>query len=337
MPGRRETVPDRNFALDLVRTTEAAALAAAHWAGRGEKNLADGAAVDAMRLMFDTVPVDGIVVIGEGEKDEAPMLYNGEKVGSGEGPAVDIAVDPIDGTTLLSRGEGGALAVVAASERGTMFDPGPCVYMEKIAAGPEGGPALDITLGIEANVRNVAKARGMEVEDITVTLLDRDRNTEAIERVRKMGARVRLIEHGDIAGALSAAMAGTGIDMLYGIGGTPEGVTSAAALRCLGGVMQGRLWPRNDDERQRAIEAGYDLGRVLTTEDLVGGEEVFFAATGVTDGVLLQGVRYTSGGATSESIVMRGKTGTIRRIASEHRWDKLTKIANVEYRGTPRG
>ncbi|MCA1830171.1 MAG: class II fructose-bisphosphatase [Actinomycetota bacterium] len=330
MPRGEGAVPDRNLALDLVRTTEAAALASARWVGRGEKNPADGAAVDAMRLMFNTVPVDGIVVIGEGEKDEAPMLYNGEHVGAG-GPAVDIAVDPIDGTTLLSRGQEGALAVVAAAERGTMFDPGPCVYMEKIAAGPEGGPALDITRSIEENVRAVAAAREMEVQDITVIILDRDRNKEAIDRVRKIGARVKLIEHGDIAAALTAAMPSTGVDILYGIGGTPEGVTAAAALRCLGGIMQGRLWPRNDEERKTAIDLGYDLDRVLTTEDLCGGDEVFFAATGVTDGVLLQGVRYTPTGATSESLVMRAKSGTTRRILSEHRFRKLQQIAGNRY------
>lgn len=260
------------------------------------------------------------------------MLYNGEAVGTGEGPQVDIAVDPIDGTTLMSRGQGDALSVVAASERGTMFDPGPCVYMEKIAAGPEGGRALDLTRSIEDNIREVARARKMDARDITVVILDRDRNREAIERTRAIGARVRLIEHGDIAGALSAAMRGTGVDMLYGIGGTPEGVTSAAALRCVGGVIQGRLWPRNDEERRAAIDAGYDLDRVLTTEDLCGGDEVFFAATGVTDGVFLQGVRYFTGHATSESLVMRARSGTVRRIHSEHRWDKLSEIAPDRYR-----
>ncbi|HEX9712950.1 MAG TPA: class II fructose-bisphosphatase [Actinomycetota bacterium] len=324
--------PDRNLALDLVRTTEAAALAAARWSGRGEKKAADQAAVDAMRLMFNSIPLDGIVVIGEGEKDEAPMLFNGEHLGTGELPAVDIAVDPIDGTTLLSRGQGDALAVVAASERGTMFDPGPCMYMEKIAAGPLGGSALDLDASIEDNVRNVAKARSMDPQDITVTILDRERNQDAIDRVRAMGSRVRLIEHGDIAGAISAAMEGTGVDVLYGIGGTPEGVTSAAALRCIGGTILGRLWPRNDEERAAAIEQGYDLSRVLTTDDLVAGDNVFFAATGLTDGPLLQGVRYLPGGATTESIVMRSRSGTIRRIASRHRWEKLTKISNVEYR-----
>ena len=331
MPRGEGAVPDRNLALDLVRTTEAAALACARLVGRGDKNAADQAAVDAMRLVFNAVPVEGVVVIGEGEKDEAPMLFNGEQVGAGGGPQVDIAVDPIDGTTLMSRGQGDALAVVAAAERGAMFDPGPCVYMEKIVAGPEGGPVLDLNAPIEDNVRAVAKAREMSVQDITVTILDRPRNQEAIDKVRAIGARVHLIEHGDIAGALTAAMRGTGVDMLYGIGGTPEGVTAAAALRCLGGVIQGRLWPRNDDERRAAIDAGYDLDRVLMTEDLCGGEEVFFAATGVTDGVLLQGVRYTTGGATSESIVMRARTGTVRRIFSEHRFSKLGQIAGGKY------
>jgi len=333
MPRGEGPVPDRNLALDLVRCTEAAALAAARWVGRGDKNAADGAAVDAMRLMFNTVAVDGIVVIGEGEKDEAPMLYNGEHVGTGEPPAVDVAVDPIDGTRLTSRGEDNALSVVAVAERGAMFDPGPCVYMEKIAAGPEGSPAIDITASIEDNVRNVAKARGMEPQDITVTILDRERHQEAIDRVRKMGARVRLITDGDVAGAITAAKAGTGVDLLWGIGGTPEGVVSAAALKCIGGEIQGRLWPRNDDERKAAVDAGYDLDKVLTTEDLCGGDEAFFAATGVTDGVLLQGVRYTADGATSQSMVMRARTGTVRVISSEHHWKKLMEISNINYRG----
>jgi fructose-1,6-bisphosphatase II len=333
MPRGEGPVPDRNLALDLVRCTEAAALAAARWVGRGDKNAADGAAVDAMRLMFNTVAVDGIVVIGEGEKDEAPMLYNGEHVGTGDPPAVDVAVDPIDGTRLTSRGEGNALSVVAVAERGAMFDPGPCVYMEKIAAGPEGGKAIDITASIEDNIRNVAKARGMEPQDITVTILDRERHLEAIDRVRKMGARVRLISDGDVAGAITAAKPGTGVDLLWGIGGTPEGVVSAAALKCMGGEIQGRLWTRNDDERRAAEGAGYDLSKVLTTEDLCGGDEAFFAATGVTDGVLLEGVRYTAEGATSQSIVMRARTGTVRVISSDHHWKKLMKISNVDYRG----
>lgn len=316
-----------------MRATEAAALAAARWVGRGDGTAVDQAAVDAMRLMFNGIPIDGIVVIGEGEKDNAPMLYNGEKVGTGEPPEVDVAVDPVDGTTLTARGEGNALSVVAVSERGTMFDPGPCVYMEKVATGPLGAAAIDITASIEDNVRNVARARGMEVQDVTVTILDRDRNADAIARVRAMGARVRLISAGDIAGAITAALPGTGVDLLWGIGGTPEGVTAAAALTCLGGAMQGRLWPRNDEERDACKALGYDISRVLTTEDLVGGEEVFFSATGVTDGVLLEGVRYTAGGATSESIVMRSRSGTIRRIRSQHRWEKLMRISAVDYRG----
>jgi fructose-1,6-bisphosphatase II len=242
-------------------------------------------------------------------------------------------VDPIDGTRLTSRGEGNALSVVAVAGRGAMFDPGPCVYMEKIAAGPEGGKAIDITASIEDNIRNVAKARGMQQQDITVTILDRDRHKEAIERVRAMGARVRLITDGDVAGAITAAQRGTGVDLLYGIGGTPEGVVSAAALKCLGGEIQGRLWPRDDAERQAAIDAGYDLDRVLTTEDLCGGDEAFFAATGVTDGTLLEGIRYTGIGATSQSMVMRARTGTVRVISSEHRWEKLMSISNVDYRG----
>jgi len=336
MPRGEGAVPDRNLAFDLVRTTEAAALAAARWVGRADKNAADQAAVDAMRLMFNTVPIDGVVVIGEGEKDEAPMLYNGEHVGTADGPAIDIAVDPIDGTTLMSRGQPDALAVVAAAPRGTMFDPGPCVYMEKIAAGPEGGASLDITAPIEDNVRNVARARGMEVRDITVTVLDRPRNQDAIDRIRTIGARIRLIEHGDIAAAITAATEGTGVDMLYGIGGTPEGVTTAAALKCLGGSIQGRLWPRNDEERDAAIAAGYDLERVLTTDDLVQGGDVYFACTGVTDGVLCEGIRYSAQGASSESIVMRARTGTIRRVHSQHRWGSLQKM-QIDYSGGPRG
>jgi fructose-1,6-bisphosphatase II len=332
MPRGEGAVPDRNLALDLVRCTEAAALAAARWVGRGDKNAADQAAVDAMRLMFNTVAIDGIVVIGEGEKDEAPMLYNGEHVGTGDPPPVDVAVDPIDGTRLTSRGEGNALSVVAVAERGSMYDPGPCVYMEKIAAGPEGGKAIDITKSVEDNIRAVAKARGMEPQDITVTILDRERHQEAIERIRKMGARVRLISDGDVAGAITAAKRGTGVDMLWGIGGTPEGVVSAAALKCMGGEIQGRLWPRNDEERDLAIKAGYDLGKVLTTQDLVSSDEAFFAATGVTDGVMLEGVRYTADGATSQSMVMRARSGTVRMILSEHRWEKLMQISNVDYR-----
>jgi fructose-1,6-bisphosphatase II len=332
MPRGRKPVPDRNLAFDLVRATEAAALAAARCVGRGDKVAADRSAVDAMRLMFNSVELDGIVVIGEGEKDEAPMLYNGERIGTRQPPEVDVAVDPIDGTRLVARGEANALSVVAVSKRGTMFDPGPCVYMEKIAAGPEGGRAIDIAAPIEDNIRNVARAQGMEAQDITVMILDRDRHQEAIARIRKVGARVRLITDGDVAAAIMAAKHGTGVDLLYGIGGTPEGVIAAAALRCLGGVIQGRLWPRNQEERSAAIAAGYDLDRILTTEDLVSGEDVFFAATGVTDGVMLQGVRYGPGGATSESIVMRALSGTTRVIRSEHRWEHLMAISDFAYR-----
>ena len=324
--------PDRNLALELVRVTEAAALAASRWMGRGEKNAADGAAVDAMRLMIDTVSVDGIVVIGEGEKDEAPMLFNGEKVGTGEPPAVDIAVDPIDGTTLLSRGGANAVSVVSMSERGTMFDPGPCVYMEKIATGPEAADVIDIEAPIEDNLAKVAKAKGIEVADVIVTILDRPRHEEFVQRIREAGARVRLISDGDVAGAIAAGRSILGVDLLYGIGGTPEGVTAACALKCLGGAMQGKLWPRNDDERQRAIDAGYDLSRVLTTNDLVSGDDVFFALTGVTDGYLLDGVRTTRDGAITESLVMRSRSGTTRTIRSEHRWDKLERISQVPYR-----
>ena len=259
------------------------------------------------------------------------MLFNGEHVGTGHAPSVDVAVDPIDGTRLVSRGEANALSVVAVAERGAMFDPGPCVYMEKIVAGAEGGKAIDITASIEDNVRNVAKACKMEVHDITVMILDRDRHKEVIARVRKIGARVHLISDGDVAGAIVAAKHGTGVDLLYGIGGTPEGVVAAAALKCLGGEIQGRLYPRDDLERRTAIDAGYDLDRVLTTNDLVRGEDVFFAATGITDGVLVEGVRYGVGTATSESIVMRALTGTIRVVKSEHRWDRLMEISNIPY------
>ena len=282
--------------------------------------------------MIDTVSVDGIVVIGEGEKDEAPMLYNGERVGTGEPPAVDIAVDPIDGTRLLSRGGANALSVVSMAERGTMFDPGPCVYMEKIVTGPESADAIDIEAPIEDNITKVAKAKGIEVADVIVTILDRERHEDFVKRIREAGARVRLITDGDVAGAIAAGRSILGVDLLYGIGGTPEGVTAACAIKCLGGAIQGRLWPRNDDERNRAIDAGYDLSRVLTTNDLVSGEDVFFAATGCTDGYLLDGVRTMPGGAITESLVMRSRSGTIRTIRSEHRWSKLERISQVAYR-----
>ena len=328
-PGTR---PDRNLALELARVTEAAALAASKWMGRGDKNAADGAAVDAMRLMIDTVSVDGIVVIGEGEKDEAPMLYNGEKVGTGEQPAVDIAVDPIDGTTLLSRGGANALSVISMAERGTMFDPGPCVYMEKIATGPEAAEVIDIEAPIADNIAKVAKAKGIEVGDVIVTILDRPRHEGFVREIREAGARVRLITDGDVAGAIAAGRSSLGVDLLYGIGGTPEGITAACALKCMGGAIHGKLWPRNDDERNRAVEAGYDLTRVLTTNDLVSGNDVFFSTTGITDGYLLDGVRTTREGAITETLVMRSRSGTIRTIRSEHRWEKLEKFTQVDYR-----
>jgi fructose-1,6-bisphosphatase II len=316
--------------MELVRVTEAAALAASHWVGRGDKNAADGAAVDAMRLMLNSVAIDGVVVIGEGEKDDAPMLFNGEKVGTGEAPAVDIAVDPIDGTTLTSRGEANAISVIAVAPRGTMFDPGPSFYMEKIATGPEAAGAIDIEKPLTDNIRAVAKAKGIAVEDVTVTMLDRDRHTEFIKEARAIGSRVRLIKDGDIAGAITAGRGILGVDLLYGIGGTPEGVTAACALTALGGAIQGRLWPRNDEERRQAIDAGYDLTRVLTLRDLVNSDDIFFAATGVTDGVLLQGVRQTKNCVYTQSLVMRSRSGTIRTINAEHNLSKLKEIGAEE-------
>ena len=309
--------------MELVRTTEAAALAAAKWVGRGDKEGADGAAVDAMRLILGTVQMTGTVVIGEGEKDEAPMLYNGEVVGDGTPPEVDIAVDPIDGTTLTSKGRGGAVAVIAVSERGTMFDPGPCVYMEKIAVGPEAKGAVDLRESVTHNLRAVAKAKGIEVTEVTAVVLDRDRHAEIIGEIRQAGARIRLISDGDVAGAIATAIPNSGADILFGIGGTPEGVIAAAALKSIGGEQIGRLWPRNDEERAAAVEAGYDLDTCLTTDDLVAGDNCFFAATGITDGDLLRGVHYNRHGATTQSLVMRSRSGTMRFVDAQHRPDKL--------------
>jgi fructose-1,6-bisphosphatase II len=326
-PRRLDPMPDSDLALNLVRTTEAAALGAARWVGRGDKNAADQGAVDAMRLFFNAVPMDGVVVIGEGEKDEAPMLYNGEHIGTGSRPEVDVAVDPIDGTRLVAQGQANALSVVAVAGRGAMFNPGPCVYMEKIVTGREAGGAIDIAAPVEDNIRNVARAKGLSVSDVTVMILDRPRHEEIVKRVRKIGARVYLLPDGDVAGAIAAARRGTGVDLLYGIGGTPEGVVAAAALKCLGGVIQGRLYPRDDQERKAALDAGYDLDRVLTADDLVqGGDDVFFACTGITDGALVQGVRFFTDGATTESIVMRASSGTIRVIRGEHRAGKLKQV-----------
>ena len=323
--------PDRNLALELVRVTESAALAAARWMGRGDKHGADGAAVEAMRTVLATVSMDGLVVIGEGEKDEAPMLFNGEHIGDGTPPAVDIAVDPIDGTTLTALGRGNALSVITMSDRGTMFNPGPCVYMEKIAVGPDAAGMIDITATPTQNLRLVAKAKGESVRDLTVVVLDRDRHAELIAEVRAAGARVRLISDGDVAGAIATAWPDSGADVLFGIGGTPEGVIAAAALKCMGGEIQGRLWPRNDAERTAALDLGYDLDAVLTTEDLVRGDNCFFAATGITDGDLLRGVRFSGRGATTQSLVMRSKSGTVRLVNANHRLAKLQSYASVDY------
>lgn len=320
------SAPDRNLALELVRVTEAAAMAAARWMGRGDKNGADGAAVDAMRLVLGSVSMDGIVVIGEGEKDEAPMLYNGETIGDGSPPAVDIAVDPIDGTTLTSKGRGNALAVIAVSERGTMFNPGPCVYMEKIAVGPECKGVVDINASITENLHAVAKAKGESVREVTAVILERDRHDDMVAEIRAAGARIRLIPDGDVAGAISTAWPDSGADILFGIGGTPEGVIAAAALKCMGGQLIGKLWPRNDDERNAALELGYDLDRVLDTDDLVAGDNCFFAATGITDGELLRGVHYTKSSVTTQSLVMRSLSGTVRLVNASHRLDKIVSF-----------
>jgi fructose-1,6-bisphosphatase II len=327
-----DTRPDRNLALELVRVTEAAALASGPWIGKGDKIGADQAAVDAMRLMIDSVSMHGTVVIGEGEKDEAPMLYNGEEVGDGTGPAVDVAVDPIDGTTLTSIGQPNALSVIALASRGSMFFPGAAVYMDKLATGPEAADVIDITAPIEENLRQVAKAKGKRPEAVTVTILDRPRHADIIRRCHEMGAHVFLIRDGDVAGAIVAAAPRTQVDLLVGVGGTPEGVVAAAALKCLGGAIQGRLAPRDDDERQQLIDQGLDPDAVLGIDDLVRGEDVFFAATGITDGYLLKGVKYFPDGATTHSMVMRGRSGTIRYVEAEHRFEKLERFSRIAYR-----
>jgi fructose-1,6-bisphosphatase II len=324
--------PDRNLALELVRVTEAAALAAAKWIGHGEKESADQAAVDAMRLLLDTVSMDGVVVIGEGEKDKAPMLFNGERVGNGQGPEVDVAVDPLEGTRLTANGQPNAIAVVAVAERGTMLFPGAALYMDKIAAGPGLEDAIDIEAPPQENVRRVAKAKGVRPGEISVVVLDRDRHGDLIAGLREVGARVMLITDGDVAPSIAAAREDSGVDLLMGVGGTPEGVISASALKCLGGTMQGKLWPRNDDERQRLEEAGFDIDRVLGLGDLVSGDDVFVAATGVTTGSLLRGVRYGEGNAVTESIVMRSRSGTVRRIQATHQLEKLDTISRIAYR-----
>jgi len=331
MTAGEKQAPDRNLAMELVRVTEAAALAASRWMGRGDKEGADGAAVEAMRVVLATVAMDGIVVIGEGEKDEAPMLYNGENIGDGTPPSVDIAVDPIDGTTATSVGRGNAVSVIAMSERGTMFDPGPCFYMDKIAVGPDAAGSIDITRTPTENLAAVAKALGREISDLTAVILDRDRHNDLIAEVRAAGARTRLIPDGDVLGAIATAWPDLDVDILFGIGGTPEGVIAAAALKCMDGEIQGRLWPRNDTERKAAVDEGYDLSRVLSTDDLVGGDNCFFAATGVTDGELLEGVHHDARGATTQSLVMRSKSGTVRRVEARHRLPKLREYAAVEF------
>jgi len=323
--------PDRNIAMELVRVTEAGAMAAARWIGRGNKESADQAAVDAMRFVLDSVSMRGVVVIGEGEKDEAPMLYNGEEVGNGEGPEVDVAVDPLEGTRLTALGQPGAIAVIAVAERGTMLFPGAAFYMEKIAVGPRAVGVIDITKSPTENVLAVATALGKTPREVDVIVLERDRHEALIAELRDAGARVKLIRDGDVAPAIAAAQPGTGVDILYGIGGTPEGVISAAALKCAGGGIQGRLWPRNDEERRQLVEGGLDPARVLYTNDLVQGDDVFVAATGVTNGPLLAGVQYTPGGATTDSIVMRSRSGTVRRVVAQQSLSKLSALTGFEY------
>jgi fructose-1,6-bisphosphatase II len=323
--------PDRNLALELVRATEAAALAAGRWMGRGDKIGADQAAVDAMRLSLNSIVMDGVVVIGEGEKDKAPMLYNGEVLGTGDPPPVDIALDPIDGTRLTALGLPGALSVVALSERGTMYFPGSIVYMSKIAVGPEAKGVIDINAPVEENLKKVAKAKKRDVNDLTVVILDRPRHEKLISEVRAAGARIKLIPDGDIAGGLMTAIEDTGLDILMGIGGSPEAVVTACALKCIGGEIQCKLWPRNEQERQKALDEGLDLEQVLATDDLAQGDNVFFAATGVTDGELLQGVKYFGSGAKTYSIVMRSKSGTVRLVEATHKWEKLMRFSQIKF------
>ncbi|CAN5856908.1 class II fructose-bisphosphatase [soil metagenome] len=323
--------PDRNLALDLVRVTEAAAMAAGRWVGRGDKNGADEVAVNAMRVLISTVGMNGVVVIGEGEKDDAPMLFNGERVGDGTGPECDVAVDPIDGTTLTAKAMSNALSVLAVAPRGTMYDPSAVFYMEKLATGPDAAAAVDIRLPVAENVQLVAKAKGCAPRDVTVCILDRPRHAGLADEVRAAGARIKFITDGDVGGAIMAARPGTGVDLLLGIGGTPEGIIAACALKAMGGVLQARLSPVDDDERQRATDAGHDLDRVLSTDDLVAGDDCFFVATGITDGELLKGVRYSAGGCSTHSLVMRSRSGTIREIASEHRLSKLSAYSAVDF------
>src|SRR3954451_10482085 len=317
--------PDRKLALELVRVTEAAAMAAGRWVGRGDKNGADGVAVNAMRTLISTVGMRGVVVIGEGEKDNAPMLYNGEQVGDGTGPECDVAVDPIDGTTLTAKGMSNAVSVMAVSPRGSMYDPSAVFYMEKLVTGPEAAGVVDIRCPVAENIHAVAKAKGSHPEDVTVVMLDRPRHEKLADEVRATGARIKFIVDGDVAGAIMATRPNTGIDLLLGIGGTPEGIIAACAMKCVGGVSEGRLWPKDDDERQRALDAGHDLDpdHVLSTDDLVTGDDCFFVATGITDGELMKGGHFRAHGATSQSLVMRSRSGTVRLVTSEHQFEKL--------------
>jgi len=324
-------IPDRNLALELVRVTEAAAMAAGRWVGKGDKNGADGVAVNAMRVLISTVGMRGTVVIGEGEKDNAPMLFNGEEVGDGQGPPCDVAVDPIDGTTLAAKGMANAISVLAVSPRGSMYDPSAVFYMEKLVTGPEAAGVVDIRYPAAENIHQVAKAKGTKPEDVTVVVLDRPRHQELVDEIRETGARIKFITDGDVAGAIMAAREGTGVDLLLGVGGTPEGIIAACAMKCLDGTIQGRLWPNDDEEKERAVDAGHDLDRVLYTPDLVSGDDCFFVATGITDGELMQGVRYRAGGASTHSLVMRSRSGTIRSIKSEHKLSKLRAYADVDF------
>ncbi len=323
--------PSHNLALDLVRVTEAAALAAGRWMGRGKKEDGDKAAVDAMRLVLNSIDIDGVIVIGEGEKDEAPMLFNGERLGTGDGPALDIAVDPVEGTRLLAQGRPNSIATVALAESGSMFTPGLIVYMHKIAVGLAGKGHVDIDAPVEVNLNAIAHEKGADVDDLTVVILDRPRHEELIQRVRETGARIRLITDGDVAGAMLAAQPDSGIDLLIGIGGTPEGVLAACALKCMGGEIQGRLYPRNEDEAKAAKDLGYDLDKILRIDDLVATDDIFFAVTGITDGELVDGVKYFGAGARTHSLVMRGITGTVREITATHRWDKLMVVSEIQY------
>ncbi len=331
MSDNTEYMPDRNLAMELVRVTEAAALASGRWVGRGMKNEGDGAAVDAMRKLINSVQMNGVVVIGEGEKDEAPMLFNGEHVGTGEGPKMDIAVDPVDGTRLMAEGRPNAISVIAAAEGGSMFDPSAVFYMKKIAVGPEAVGVIDIEKSVKENVEAVAKAKGIKPSDVTVVVLDRPRHDELIQEIREAGAKVRLIMDGDVAGAIATCQDTNSIDMMMGIGGTPEGIITACAMKCMGGEIQGKLWPKDEAEAEKARAAGHDLDRVLTTNDLVTSDNCYFAATGVTNGDMLRGVSYRANGATTRSLVMRSKSGTIRYVDSIHKLAKLQEYSVVDY------